>query len=170
MIDDLDRIMAVMQAAFDPTYGEAWNRGQVSDALIMPNTHYLLAGPGGAPPREDEPAVGFTLSRGAADEEELLLIAVAPPYRGRGLGAALMQRFVDEAHERGVVRLFLEMRDGNTAEALDHKFGFVSVGRRKNYYRRGSGSPTAIRSSSTTPGRSRSISHRRPSTRRRRRA
>jgi len=141
VIDDLDRIMAVMEAAFDPAFGEAWNRGQVGDALVMPNTHYLLAGPDGARPAEDEPAAGFALSRGAADEEELLLIAVAPPYRGRGIGAALMQRFIDDAQNRGVVRLFLEMRDGNTAEALYHKFGFVSIGRRKNYYRRGSGSP-----------------------------
>ena len=141
MTDDLDRIMAVMQAAFDPAYGEAWNRGQVGDALVMPNTHYLLAGADGAQPADEEPAVGFALSRGAADEEELLLIAVAPSYRSRGIGAALMQRFIEQARERGVTRLFLEMRDGNTAEALYRKFGFVSIGRRKNYYRRGSGLP-----------------------------
>ncbi|MEO0057507.1 MAG: hypothetical protein RIT17_960, partial [Pseudomonadota bacterium] len=32
----IDRIMAVMEAAFDPAYGEAWNRRQVADALSMP--------------------------------------------------------------------------------------------------------------------------------------
>ena len=26
---DIDRIMQVMEAAFDPTYGEAWNRQQL---------------------------------------------------------------------------------------------------------------------------------------------
>ena len=61
MTDDLDRIMAVMEAAFDPAFGEAWSRRQVSDALVMPNTHYLLAGADGAPAREDEPAAGFAL-------------------------------------------------------------------------------------------------------------
>jgi ribosomal-protein-alanine N-acetyltransferase len=141
MSDDLDRIMTVMGAAFDPAFGEAWSRQQVSDALVMPNTYYLLAGPGGGPPREGVPAAGFTLSRGAVDEEELLLIAVHPDQRGRGIGSKLLERFIAEAEARGATRLFLEMREGNTAESLYRKHGFASVGRRRHYYRRGSGSP-----------------------------
>ena len=141
MTDDLDRIMAVMEAAFDPAFGEAWTRRQVSDSLIMPNTHYLLAGPDGRAPREGEPAAGFAMSRGAADEEELLLIAVHPDHRGRGIGGTLLERFLAAAQARGCVRLFLEMREGNTAEALYRRHGFESVGRRRHYYRRGSVSP-----------------------------
>jgi hypothetical protein len=82
-IDDLDRIMAVMQAAFDPAFGEAWNRRQVGDALALPGTHYILAGTDGGEPAEGVAAAGFALSRGALDEEELLLLAVDPAYRGR---------------------------------------------------------------------------------------
>jgi ribosomal-protein-alanine N-acetyltransferase len=141
MTDDLDKIMAVMEAAFDPAFGEAWTRRQVSDALVMPNTHYLLAGDDGRAVRDDQPAAGFTLSRGAADEEELLLIAVHPEHRGSGIGSALLERFMADAQARGVTRLFLEMREGNTAEALYRRHGFYSVGRRRDYYRRGSGSP-----------------------------
>jgi ribosomal-protein-alanine N-acetyltransferase len=141
MTDDLDRIMAVMEVAFDPAFGEAWTRRQVSDALVMPNTHYLLAGADGGPPRDGEPAAGFALSRGAADEEELLLIAVHPAHRARGIGGALLERFFAAARVRGSARLFLEMREGNTAEALYRRHGFESVGRRRHYYRRGSGSP-----------------------------
>lgn len=141
MTDDLDRIMSVMEAAFDPAYGEAWSRRQVSDSLVMPNTHYLLAGVDGAPPRESEPVAGFTLSRGAADEEELLLIAVRPEYRGQGIGGQLLDRFIVAAYRRGARRLFLEMREGNTAEVLYQRHGFARVGRRPHYYRRGSGSP-----------------------------
>ena len=33
--DDIDRLMAIMQAAFDPAYGEAWTRRQVEDALLL---------------------------------------------------------------------------------------------------------------------------------------
>ena len=141
MTDDLDRIMAVMDTAFDPAFGEAWTRRQVSDALVMPNTHYLLAAADGRAPRGDEPAAGFTLSRGAADEEELLLIAVDPEHRGRGIGGALLERLAADARARGVTRLFLEMREGNTAESLYRRHGFASVGRRRHYYRRGSASP-----------------------------
>ncbi|KRA82917.1 ribosomal protein S18-alanine N-acetyltransferase [Altererythrobacter sp. Root672] len=141
MIDDLDRIMHVMDAAFDPAYGEAWSRGQVGDALVMPNTYYLLAGIDGSDPQEGQQAAGFALSRGAADEEELLLIAVDPAHQGKGIGSILMQRFIETAQDRGAVRLFLEMRDGNSAESLYRKYGFDNVGRRKHYYRRGMGTP-----------------------------
>lgn len=141
MTDDLDRIMHVMEAAFDPAYGEAWTRRQVEDSLAMPGTHYLLAGTDGSPPAEGEPAAGFALSRGAADEEELLLIAVHPAHRRRGIGAALLERFIADAQSRGARRLFLEMREGNAAEALYRRHGFDNVGRRSRYYRRGSGAP-----------------------------
>ena len=135
MIDDLDRIMAVMEAAFDPAFGEAWTRGQVGDALVLPNTHYLLA-------EGDGPeAAGFVLSRGAADEEELLLIAVDPRHRGRGIGTALLERFIAAARGRGAERLFLEMREGNAAESLYRRHGFTPVGRRRAYYRRGTSAP-----------------------------
>jgi ribosomal-protein-alanine N-acetyltransferase len=134
-LDDIDRIMAVMEAAFESAYGEAWNRRQVSDALVLPNTHYLLAGPTGGEPGEGDAATGFVMSRGAADEEELLLIAVHPDYRGRGIGHALLRRFIADAEARGAVRQFLEMRDGNPADSLYRRAGFEPIGRRRNYYR-----------------------------------
>ena len=134
-LDDIDRIMAVMEAAFDPAFGEAWNRRQVGDALTLPNTHYLLAGADGSAPGEGQPAAGFVLSRGALDEEELLLIAVDPRHRGRGIGGRLLERFIAAAEARGATRLFLEMRDGNPAESLYRRVGFEPIGRRRNYYR-----------------------------------
>lgn len=140
-MDDLDAIMRVMGAAFDPAYGEAWNRRQVSDALAMPNTHHILAGADGGydpPPQE---TAGFVLSRAAGHEEELLLIAVSPDARGRGVGSALLSRFIADAQERGASRLFLEMREGNEAERLYRNFGFTVIGRRRNYYRSGTSDP-----------------------------
>lgn len=140
-IDDLDRIMAVMRSAFDPAYGEAWNRLQVSDALALPNTHYILAGADGEAPGEGEPAVGFALSRSVLEDEELLLLAVDPACRGRGIGTALLARFIRDAHDRGTTRLLLEMRDGNPAASLYRRAGFEPIGRRRNYYRGGSKGP-----------------------------
>lgn len=139
MKDHVDAIMNVMGAAFDPAFGEAWNRRQVEDALTVPGTHFLLAGANGQPLADTEVAAGFTLSRSVLDEEELLLIAVAPIYRGRGIGSALLTRFVADARSRGIARLFLEMREGNSAEKLYQRHGFQSVGRRLNYYQRGTG-------------------------------
>jgi [ribosomal protein S18]-alanine N-acetyltransferase len=141
MTDDLDRIMEVMEAAFDPAFGEAWSRRQVEDALALPGTHYRLAIAEGPAPDEVELAIGFALSRAAADEEELLLIAVHPRHRGRGIGDALLAGFLADARARGARRLFLEMREGNSAESLYRRHGFARVGRRRDYYRRSSSAP-----------------------------
>ncbi len=135
MTDLVDQIMIVMQTAFDPHWGEAWNRRQVSDALILTNTHAILIDSAGHPVTLFGPlAAGFVLSRHAADEEELLLIAVKPEHRGKGLGRKLIQRLKSEASARNVEKIFLEMREGNPAEALYRSEGFETIGVRKNYY------------------------------------
>lgn len=136
--DPVDQIMAVMENAFDPAFGEAWNRRQVGDALVMGRCHYLLLDKNLREPDGAGEAAGFTLSRHAADEEELLLIAVLPQYRRRGVATALLRRLIAEARLRNVTRMFLEMRDGNPAEAFYRQHGFLPVGRHRNYYNRGS--------------------------------
>lgn len=130
--DDLDRLMAVMDAAFDPAWGEAWTRRQVSDSLVFPHTHYrLIDGNEGA----EGPAAGFTLVRAAPGEEELLLVAVRPEHRGRGLGRQLIEQAFDDARARRAERMFLEMRHNNPAERLYRAIGFEPIGRRCDYYR-----------------------------------
>lgn len=137
--DDLDKLMAVMQAAFDPAYGEAWNRRQVEDALVLGNTHFVLIAAHGDAPAEREAAAGFFLSRTGYEEEELLLLAVDPQHRRLGLGRKLLDRLERDARGRGAARLLLEMRRGNPAEALYRAFGFAPIGLRPNYYRSPSG-------------------------------
>lgn len=139
MKDDLDRIMEVMVAAFDPAWAEAWNRRQVSDSLSLPNTHYLLADARGEPLPPDTDAAGFALTRFAPGEEELLLIGVRPHLRGAGIGRMLLTRAFAEARARGAERMFLEMRDNNPAASLYRETGFRPIGRRKAYYRLPSG-------------------------------
>ena len=134
-------IMHVMRGAFDPMFGEAWNTRQISDALVLPSTHALLVDKTGAlidSTYTGDPA-GFVLSRHAADVEELLLIAVLPDYRGRGLGQVLIDRLFDRAAQRGVRRVFLEMRRGNPAIHLYRKVGFEPIGERPNYYKAADG-------------------------------
>ncbi|MCB2077626.1 MAG: GNAT family N-acetyltransferase [Novosphingobium sp.] len=133
--DDIDRIMEVMEAAFDPLYREAWTRKQVESAMIVGNCHYILVGEDGGPPLPDRPAAGFSLSRSMVDEEELLLFAVNPEFRRRGLGGIMLAELANAAADRGARRIFLEMRRGNPAEKLYSQFGFVPVGERPNYYR-----------------------------------
>jgi ribosomal-protein-alanine N-acetyltransferase len=135
MTDDLDRIMAVMARAFDPAWGEAWNRRQVDDALTLGNCHYFLISAQGKPVGPEEEAAGFSLSRTGYEEEELLLLAVMPEYRRLGLGRSLLDALKQSASQRGAKRLLLEMRRGNPAGRLYSSTGFYQIGERKDYYR-----------------------------------
>ncbi|MCT2399643.1 GNAT family N-acetyltransferase [Novosphingobium mangrovi (ex Huang et al. 2023)] len=134
MTDDIDRIMEVMAAAFDPTFREAWNRRQVEDALKFGNSHYCLVNEEGEWPQDDEPTAGFWLSRTGFEEEELLLLGVSPAFRRKGLGRNLLRKLQGGANERCVKRLLLEMRRGNPAESLYRSCGFYSIGERRDYY------------------------------------
>ncbi len=127
--DDMDAVMAIMGAAFEPTYGEAWTRSQCAGILPMAGVALRLA------LRGDGSVAGFALMRAIADEAELLLIAVDPAARRGGIGAALIDDFVMQATERDAHRLHLEVRDGNDAIALYERAGFGLVGRRRDYYR-----------------------------------
>ena len=139
----LDRIMAVMETAFDPAYGEAWNRRQVADALSMPSTHALVVDADGAIIAGEgttaRAPAGFVLSRHVLDEEELLLIAVVPGCRRRGVGETLINHLFHAARGRGITRIYLEMRRGNPAFHLYRKLGFTPIGERPNYYRMANG-------------------------------
>lgn len=140
-VDDVDRIMAIMGAAFDPAFGEAWTRRQVEDSLLTGHCHYILITADGGVSTDGNPAdsssqaAGFALSRTGFGEEELLLFAVAPEFRNKGLGAAMLRELDRTVRERGVSRLLLEMRDGNPAESVYRTFGFQPIGRRPKYYR-----------------------------------
>ena len=140
MNDHLDRIMGIMEASFDPVWGEAWTRRQVADSLAMPNTHYILIDRDGFTPGDDSNVAGFVLSRAAPGEEELLLIAVIPDSRGSGLGGKLLEMFKSDAKRRGAERVFLEMRCNNPAQSLYRSSGFETIGKRKDYYRLSDGS------------------------------
>jgi [ribosomal protein S18]-alanine N-acetyltransferase len=125
---DLDEVMATMDAAFDPCFGEAWTRGQCAGILGLAGVWLLLA-------RLDGRAAGFALTRAVADEAELMLLAVPPALRRFGVGRAMLEAVAREARMRGAGRLHLEMRDGNPAVNLYSNAGFREIGRRLRYYR-----------------------------------
>jgi ribosomal-protein-alanine N-acetyltransferase len=89
---------------------------------------------------------GFVLSRLAADEAEILTIAVEAARQGKGVGRALLSENLRQAANAGAKAMFLEVaKDNASALALYERFGFVKVGERAGYYRRADGTrATAI--------------------------
>ncbi|CAD7336292.1 ribosomal-protein-alanine N-acetyltransferase [Sphingomonadales bacterium 56] len=120
--------MDVMGQAFDPAYGEAWTLPQLSGVMMMPGTWLTIA-------RVDAAALGFALVRSVLDECELLLLAVHPAWRGKGIGRELLIDSLKTARRRGIKSMNLEVRSSNTAVKLYEKTGFEYVHRRPGYYR-----------------------------------
>ena len=66
-------------------------------------------------------------------------MAVARPWRGRGVGSELLVAGIDKAREEGLHKLSLEVFPHNEAAiALYRKFGFVEEGYRVKHFRRAS--------------------------------
>ena len=71
----------------------------------------------------------------AADEGEVINVAVAKASQGKGIASRLMDALLDEGHARGVHRFFLEVRVSNDAAIrLYEKYGFKKQGIRKHFY------------------------------------
>jgi [ribosomal protein S18]-alanine N-acetyltransferase len=89
---------------------------------------------------------GFALSRLAADEAEILTIAVEAVSRKGGVGRDLLHAHLSQVGAAGAKNIFLEVDANNAAAlALYRRFQFVQVGERKAYYARPDGqSATAL--------------------------
>jgi tRNA threonylcarbamoyl adenosine modification protein YeaZ/ribosomal-protein-alanine acetyltransferase len=80
--------------------------------------------------------IGFLLGSIAADQAEILNVAIAPEKRRSGHASALMEHAVNELRGHQVSSLHLEVRESNrSAIQFYEKHGFAAAGRRPNYYR-----------------------------------
>jgi ribosomal-protein-alanine N-acetyltransferase len=89
---------------------------------------------------EDEAGVaaGFVIAQIAADEAELITLAVDPDRRRLGLGRLLVEDAAERLKARGAVRLFFDVDEGNrAAKTLYESLGAAPVGRRQAYYANG---------------------------------
>lgn len=93
----------------------------------------------------EKPPIGFVLARLAADEGEILTVAVARAHRRLGLGWRLMDAVLRELHSQRAEALFLEVDEANApAIALYRRLGFFEVGKRPAYYETAGGRSGAL--------------------------
>lgn len=130
---DVDVASALHADAFASLGERAWTRQEIVELLASPGVAGLLV-------QNDEETIGFALCRIAADEAELLTLAVRADRRRQGAGAALLRLVIALVRERGARRLFLEVGADNLAALhLYRQAGFEAVGRRPAYYSRPGG-------------------------------
>lgn len=79
--------------------------------------------------------VGYCSFWRVLDELHVNNVAVAPAYRGRGAGTALMREVLREGARMGARRATLEVRRSNeSARRLYERLGFTVTGIRRGYY------------------------------------
>ncbi len=129
---DVRSVSEIHAASFDRPWGLTEFERLMAEETVL--THVAAGGPRDIPE-------GFVLARLAADEAEILSIAVNPTRRGEGIAGRLLKSQMDMLALNGIRTLFLEVEDANIpALALYQRHRFMEVSRREAYYRKADGS------------------------------
>lgn len=128
---DVDKIMPIERRAFPTPWPSAGYRHELTH---NEKAHYIVLSRqenGG-----EERIVGYAGYWLVADEAHISTIAVDADYQGRGLGSLLLLQMIFDCMELGATVIRLEVRESNrVARSLYAHHDFVSVGRRRGYYR-----------------------------------
>ncbi|MCX5538432.1 ribosomal protein S18-alanine N-acetyltransferase [Paraburkholderia sp. CNPSo 3076] len=121
---DLDEVAIIERSAYE----FPWSRGNFEDSLR--NGYYGLC-----MRHVTGTLLGYCVLMPVVDEMHLLNLCVAPQAQGAGAGLAMLREAVRIARTQALEGLLLEVRPSNhRAIRLYEQFGFVTIGRRKNYY------------------------------------
>jgi [ribosomal protein S18]-alanine N-acetyltransferase len=115
----------------------AWDRASFVSFLSHPAALGFVAH--AAAPAQ---TVGFIVGQVAADEAELLMLAVRTEARRQGIATCLIEALAESARAAGARVLHLEVAADNAAAlALYRKLQFTHRGRRQGYYVRANAPP-----------------------------
>jgi len=117
------------------SFDHPWDGESIRKLMVMPGTLALAA-----LSRLGKP-LGFLLVRAAADEAEILTLAVAPRFRRRRIASRLIAGAIDLLAVTGARRLHIEVARSNIpAMRLYETAGFAVNGTRRDYYAKRDGS------------------------------
>lgn len=134
---DLADVMALEHDLFPD---DPWTAQMFAEEVVQPpdSRLYLVAEAAELAPTAGAPVMagyaGMMFVPGGV-QADVLTIAVARAYWGRGVGSALLGALVDTAAGRGCTEVFLEVREDNPrARGLYLRRGFDEIGVRRGYY------------------------------------
>lgn len=138
--------MAAVHAIELLVFADPWTLGDFRECVTSEATFLVAETPEGI--------AGYVVALDAADEGEILNLAVAPGGgRRHGTGRALVEAVLASLQERGVRQVYLEVRESNAAaRSLYAAHGFGEVGRRTKYYRRPVEDAIILRAAIGAPG------------------
>ena len=83
--------------------------------------------------------IGICVFHVVLDEAQINFFVVDQKYRKKGFGSYLMSHLIKQCEKLNINKLFLEVSHSNfTAQKFYSRFGFSTVGLRRNYYKDGS--------------------------------
>ena len=124
-VSDLPQVMSIDTQSFPAPWTQ-----EIYEQELLKNdfAHYFVL------VHEDE-IIGYVGIWIVFDDAQITNIAVAPRYRGKGIGEKLFGFALTYAFQRGAQKLSLEVRPSNhVAKKMYKKFGLQEGGIRKNYY------------------------------------
>jgi [ribosomal protein S18]-alanine N-acetyltransferase len=127
--------IAILHSA---SFRRGWSEDELESLLLDRSVlgHRAMAG---------RNLVGFILSRIAADEAEILSIAVSRSRRSQGLARRLLDLHLRRLAGLGAASVFLEVDPDNVpARRLYKRAGFREVGSRPGYYPQGASASAAL--------------------------
>jgi [ribosomal protein S18]-alanine N-acetyltransferase len=128
---DVDAVLAIQTAC--PEIGQ-WTREDYAKVATGAMRGWVAERIAGTEPSAPV-VVGFLVARSILPEVEILNLAVAPAFRGRGVGTDLFDAALAWARGAGATHAMLEVRAANDAALrLYHRHGFHVAGRRTRYY------------------------------------
>ena len=133
---DADRIAEMSRDYIEQGLSWNWNARRVAHSIAQRDTNVAVAAVG-------KDVAGFGIMRSRDDDAHLLLFAVRPPYRRKGVGTALLGWLEAAAATAGVELIWLEARAANSeALAFYRARGYRLLDTMRRYY---SGVEDAVR-------------------------
>jgi ribosomal-protein-alanine N-acetyltransferase len=122
---DVPAVLAILQESPEAA---AWSQESLVQLTSVDSTAWAAELNGAV--------TGFLIGRSAADEFEILNMAVSQAHRRSGIGSKLLESALEFSRIAGNARAYLEVRASNAqAIALYARHGFIQCGRRARYYR-----------------------------------
>jgi ribosomal protein S18 acetylase RimI-like enzyme len=106
-------------------YLEDWGRAGDASVVAVGGSGYCIGAAWYRLFSADRPGYGFV-----DEQTPELSMGVARPYRGRGVGSALLDALIATAAGKGHARVSLSVALANPAQRLYRRHGFVEVDRR----------------------------------------
>jgi ribosomal-protein-alanine N-acetyltransferase len=133
---DASAIAALSRDFIEDGLGWSWRGPRVAHAIRDRETNVVVA-------HVDDEFAGFGIMKYGDADAHLMLFAVAPSFRRRGVGSALMQWLESAAATAGIELIWLEARSGNAgALAFYRARGYRELDTMRRYY---SGVEDAVR-------------------------